>query len=236
MTGNTKLPSPPIAKLYGEILEEYSEAGGRSPSLSWMGPGARIRNTLIHSPEDIKIPEADSWKYVRAVSVALYDLLARLYPDDTAIAQHAAHLGEVDKVPKWIREQTDPPHLPVYRALMGETIYPGEARLDGSTKGIDFGPAGTRLIIREGPTQNGKVTGQRTVLRIVTATSEKKLDCQRLDIIVWTPDVEKRLVFEPEKPYPYRDFYELFKQHPLKWPSEGLPEEELSAIHASMST
>jgi len=43
-----ELPSPPLQKLYGDVLE--SVAGVRSNSLSTLQNGARKRNQLVHNP------------------------------------------------------------------------------------------------------------------------------------------------------------------------------------------
>ncbi|MCK4354714.1 MAG: hypothetical protein KAW83_05615, partial [Dehalococcoidia bacterium] len=42
------LPSPPLNRLYGDVLE--SVAGVRSTSLSKLQNGARRRNELVHNP------------------------------------------------------------------------------------------------------------------------------------------------------------------------------------------
>lgn len=233
----SKLPSPPLAKLYGEILEEYS-TGGRSPALAWMGPGASLRNALIHSPDKIQISQADSWAYTRAVTVAIYDLLARLYPNDDTISKHLKHLGAVGEVPKWIKDHAkiDPPALPRLHALMGNIAHPTTVRLCGKrTEEIAFAPpSDVRLLIEEGPERGSNRTRQRILLKVVTPPQVVEHDCDRLELVVQVPDGERCLVFEPGKPHPYREFYRLFTQDFLKRPSESLPEEDLSVLHSSM--
>lgn len=233
----SKLPSAPIVKLYGEILEEYS-ADGRSPALAWMGPGASLRNALIHSPDKIQIPEADSWKYTRAVTVALYDLLARLYPKDKTIAQHVLHLGKAEEVPKWIRSypKSEPPPPPRSYALMGDIAHPGVVRLHSKrTQEIEFAPSSDiRLRIREKTAPGNKRTEQRISLTVVSAQTVEH-DCERLELVVRASDGERHLlVFEPGKPHPYREFYHLFRQDHLKELSDSLPEEDLSILHSSL--
>lgn len=78
-----ELPSPPLHKLYGSILEEY--AGERSPWRNKINKGAEVRNELLHIPYHKTI---DPWKaneYVDDVQSAIYHLLALLYPGDPLV-------------------------------------------------------------------------------------------------------------------------------------------------------
>lgn len=52
----TTLPSPPVNRLYGAVLE--SVAGVKSEGLGELQRGAEIRNQLLHSPEG-KVPSLD---------------------------------------------------------------------------------------------------------------------------------------------------------------------------------
>jgi len=77
------VPSPPLNKLYGPILQEY--AGESSPWKNKIGKGAEVRNDLLHIPHHKTI---DPWKaneYVNDVQSAIYHLLALLYPEDPLV-------------------------------------------------------------------------------------------------------------------------------------------------------
>jgi hypothetical protein len=73
-----EVPSPPLHKLYGSILESYT--GQRSPRLKEIAEGARIRNLLVHRPEKINIGNQESINYVGHVEAAIGHLLNILYP------------------------------------------------------------------------------------------------------------------------------------------------------------
>jgi len=75
-----ELPSPPLHKLYGPILESFTNQ--RSPKLKELTKGAEIRNKLIHRPKDIEIKEEQANKYVHDVEIAIGHLLTLLYPED----------------------------------------------------------------------------------------------------------------------------------------------------------
>ena len=78
-----ELPSPPITKLYGAILESYT--GQRSPKVKQLGIGIGKRNKLVHRPEEISISYEESEEYVRDVEIAIFHLLKILYPYDLII-------------------------------------------------------------------------------------------------------------------------------------------------------
>jgi len=73
-----EVPSPPLHKLYGSILESYT--GKRSPKLKEIAEGARVRNLLVHRPEKIKIDDQESINYVGHVEAAIGHLLNILHP------------------------------------------------------------------------------------------------------------------------------------------------------------
>lgn len=73
-----EVPSPPLHKLYGSILESYT--GQRSPRLKEIAEGARVRNLLVHRPEKIRIDDQDSINYVGHVEAAIGHLLNILHP------------------------------------------------------------------------------------------------------------------------------------------------------------
>jgi hypothetical protein len=78
-----EVPSPPLHKLYGTVLKEY--AGEKSPRLKEIQEGVRIRNILVHRPEDIDIEIKVANKYIHDVETAIYHLLFLLFPNDPNI-------------------------------------------------------------------------------------------------------------------------------------------------------
>jgi hypothetical protein len=68
-----ELPSPPLPKLYGPILEAY--AGERSPYLKVLAEGAERRNKLIHQPEDLRLDDQEVLDYIVNVRSAIRHLL-----------------------------------------------------------------------------------------------------------------------------------------------------------------
>ena len=76
-----EMPSPPLRKLYGSILEYYTNE--RSPKVNELDKGAEKRNKLIHRPEDIHVDPEQVNKYIHDVEIAIYHLLTLLYPDDS---------------------------------------------------------------------------------------------------------------------------------------------------------
>lgn len=83
-----ELPSPPLYKLYGQILERYGAE--RSPCVGKIADGARRRNDLLHRPEGKegkleKVSEEEARKYVRQIELAMFHLLHQLHPNDWVI-------------------------------------------------------------------------------------------------------------------------------------------------------
>lgn len=78
-----EVPSPPLDKLYGTILESYTKE--RSPKLKELINGVTKRNKLVHRPQDIKLTIEEANKYVYDVKTAIYHLLHLLYPHDDFI-------------------------------------------------------------------------------------------------------------------------------------------------------
>lgn len=76
-----EIPSPPLYKLYGSILEYYTNE--RSPKLKELAKGLEMRNKLIHRPKDMHIDAERANKYIHDVEIAIYHLLTLLYPDDS---------------------------------------------------------------------------------------------------------------------------------------------------------
>jgi len=78
-----EIPSPPLSKLYGVILEEYM--GEKSPYLKQIRNGVEVRNRLIHRPEATVIDQQEANDYVVCIEAAIFHLLHRLYPDELLI-------------------------------------------------------------------------------------------------------------------------------------------------------
>ena len=67
-----ELPSPPLRKLYGTILEEI--VGERSPYVSDLHKGAEIRNNLVHRPGTM-VDSQDAVNYMGMVRHAIRHLI-----------------------------------------------------------------------------------------------------------------------------------------------------------------
>lgn len=79
-----ELPSPPLKKLYKNLLLVY--AGEESPLPSrFFDDASRIRNELVHRPQDVLITIEQAEEYVAGVEKAIYHLLSLLYPEDSTI-------------------------------------------------------------------------------------------------------------------------------------------------------
>lgn len=78
-----EVPSPPLYKLYGPILEHYT--GEKSPKLKEIKNGVEIRNKLVHKPNEIIIDKQTANNYVHDMKIAIYHLLSLLYPKDIPI-------------------------------------------------------------------------------------------------------------------------------------------------------
>jgi hypothetical protein len=78
-----EMPSPPLDKLYGPVLETY--LGERSPYLKSIKNGVMVRNQLIHKPFDEAIDPQDAIDYVEEMERAIFHLLHMLYPNDKRV-------------------------------------------------------------------------------------------------------------------------------------------------------
>ncbi len=78
-----EVPSPPINKLYGVILE--SACGVRSPFTSKLQKGSEKRNRIVHRPESVSFGHQETADYVGTVEEAIKHLisLTRKTPPDT---------------------------------------------------------------------------------------------------------------------------------------------------------
>ncbi len=75
-----EIPSPPLHKLYGTVLESFGLR--RSPKLNAIRKGVEIRNKLVHRPETLNISLDEANNYVNDVELAIHHLIYLLYPDD----------------------------------------------------------------------------------------------------------------------------------------------------------
>lgn len=85
------VPSPPLHKLYGSILEDI--AGEKSPKKKEIAKGVEKRNILIHSPEKINISNQEAINYINDVKIAIYHLLHLLNPADSFIKNFLRNIG-----------------------------------------------------------------------------------------------------------------------------------------------
>ena len=68
-----EVPSPPLRKLYGSVLEAV--AGERSPYVKELHEGAERRNKMIHRPEHEEPNDQEVINYLNVVSAAIRHLL-----------------------------------------------------------------------------------------------------------------------------------------------------------------
>ncbi|MDR7240485.1 hypothetical protein [Neobacillus drentensis] len=78
-----EVPSPPLHKLYGSILE--SMVGEKSPVLKAIQKGIEIRNKLVHRPNTEKVDLDTANQYVEDIEFAMFHLLSKLYSKDDPI-------------------------------------------------------------------------------------------------------------------------------------------------------
>jgi len=83
-----EMPSPPLSKLYGSILENY--LGERSPYLKQIRNGVEVRNRLIHKPYAEQIDQQEANDYVAYIEAAIFHLLYKLYPNELLIENACA--------------------------------------------------------------------------------------------------------------------------------------------------
>jgi hypothetical protein len=72
------MPSPPLTKLYGEILKTYM--GEKSPHGKALEEGMSRRNKLVHRPEGEVVTIDMANAYIREVTDAIHHLYGLLYP------------------------------------------------------------------------------------------------------------------------------------------------------------
>lgn len=81
-----EVPSPPLTKLYGSVMESLVKV--KSPKLKEISKGVEIRNKLVHKPDQINIDVNEANKYVEDIEQAIFHLLSILYTDEDPIIKH----------------------------------------------------------------------------------------------------------------------------------------------------
>lgn len=75
-----EVPSPPMHKMYGPILNEYAGEPLNREILASLAKGAEIRNKLLHRPQEEIIDHQKAINYVDNVAEAIKFLVTILYP------------------------------------------------------------------------------------------------------------------------------------------------------------
>jgi hypothetical protein len=81
-----EVPSPPLTKLYGSVMESLVKV--KSPKLKEISKGVEIRNKLVHRPDEINIDANEANKYVEDIEQAIFHLLSILYTNEDPIIKH----------------------------------------------------------------------------------------------------------------------------------------------------
>jgi hypothetical protein len=76
----TQVPSPPLQKLYRDVLKDYT--GEESPVHSKLNKGAEKRNALIHRTTEPSPTPQEALIYSHQVEVAIFHLYSKLYQGD----------------------------------------------------------------------------------------------------------------------------------------------------------
>lgn len=80
-----EMPSPPLTKLYGPILETY--LGERSPYLKIINKGVERRNRLLHKSKMERVDGQEAVEYVNDIERVIFHLLSLLKPQNKLIQQ-----------------------------------------------------------------------------------------------------------------------------------------------------
>lgn len=80
-----ELPSPPLDKLYNQIFKHYFNEEIPKKMRKIVTEGAKTRNKLVHSPQEITIERQDAINYVYQAEELIFYILKILYPDDHII-------------------------------------------------------------------------------------------------------------------------------------------------------
>lgn len=79
----TELPSPPLDKLYGDVLKQY--IGEESPYKKAIKKGIEIRNKLVHRHDYQNVDQQKAIDYVLEVEKAIFHLLTIKFPSDAIL-------------------------------------------------------------------------------------------------------------------------------------------------------
>lgn len=96
------IPSPPLDKLYGKVLETYGKIK-LDVKIGDIQNGVKIRNCLVHRPGSIKIDGDMAERYVHIIETAILQLLYDLYSDMPLASElypPYTNLKELGQVPK----------------------------------------------------------------------------------------------------------------------------------------
>ena len=85
-----EMPSPPLSKLYGSVLESLGYP--KSPKVKEISKGVEIRNKLVHRPNEFPIDHQAAINYVRDINTAIFHLMTLLYPNDVTIKKFYEYL------------------------------------------------------------------------------------------------------------------------------------------------
>ncbi|MFD5852495.1 hypothetical protein ACFWGC_20195 [Cytobacillus pseudoceanisediminis] len=80
-----ELPAPPLDKLYKQIFKHYFNEEIPRKMREIVNEGAKIRNKLVHSPQEITIQRQDAINYVYQAEELIFYILKILYPNDYII-------------------------------------------------------------------------------------------------------------------------------------------------------
>ena len=89
------LPSPPLSKMYKNILKDYT--GQESPVYKALAKGAEKRNTLVHKPKMAPPTRQETETYLLEVNVAIMHLQYLCYPTSNGMEFLYLHAEEVLK-------------------------------------------------------------------------------------------------------------------------------------------
>jgi hypothetical protein len=76
-----EMPSPPLTKLYGSIMQHY--LGEKSPFIATIQKGVEVRNKLMHRPEGVAITQEEAGEYLKDAHKAINHIFRLLYPEWT---------------------------------------------------------------------------------------------------------------------------------------------------------
>ncbi|MDA1585110.1 SEC-C domain-containing protein [Bacillus cereus group sp. TH230-1LC] len=84
-----EMPSPPLYKMYGKILESIT--GRKCTKLKSIQKGVEIRNSLVHSPSEQKLSTIQVNQYISDVETSIFELLDILGKDKKFVDDFNEH-------------------------------------------------------------------------------------------------------------------------------------------------